>query len=255
MWRKNRVVLGVLVLAFVIYQYGEVIFANIYEVVSRDTEWFYEEEDEEIGVEEENATAKLANEEEITVIIDPGHGGDDPGMVGINQALEKDINLEIALKVYDLLMDSGYSVLLTRDDEYGMDETGEMSKVEDLDARVTLMNETAPELVVSIHQNSYTSESIHGAQVFYYTNSSEGAIAAEILQDALLAVDPDNTRKIEANDTYYLLKKTEVPTIIVECGFLSNANEADKLIDEEYQQSLAEAITSGIIEYLERSML
>lgn len=252
MWRKNGIVLGVFALVFVVYQYGGYVFENISEVISSSITTNVE------GAEEENGQALETMEEEseeIAVVIDPGHGGSDPGMVGINQALEKDINLEVSLKIYDLLIEAGYQVLLTREEDTGMDESGEMSKVEDLDARVSLMNETNPQLVVSIHQNSYSSESIHGAQVFYYTNSSEGAVAAQILQDALLAVDPDNTRQIKANDTYYLLKKTEVPTIIVECGFLSNASEADKLIEDTYQQELAEAITSGIIEYLEGNVL
>ncbi len=258
MWRKNYVILGILVLALVIYQYGDYIFNNISEVLSEYATVEVEEMEIENGayisaeeIEDAEGVEGMEEQASVAVVLDPGHGGSDPGMVGINQALEKDINLEVALKVYDLLVESGVEVILTRDDENGMDPTGEMSKVEDLDARVSLMNETDPELVVSIHQNSYSSESIHGAQVFYYASSQEGAIAAQVLQEALLAVDPDNTRQIEANDTYYLLKKTEVTTIIVECGFLSNANEADKLIDDEYQQELAEAIASGIIEYLE----
>lgn len=189
--------------------------------------------------------------EEVTVIIDPGHGGSDPGKVGINQALEKDINLQIGWKVYDSLTTLGYGVLMTREDDNGMDESGEMSKVEDLEARVTLINDTTPELVVSIHQNSYSSESVSGAQVFYYTNSSEGEVAAQLLQEALLEVDSDNTRQIKDNDTYYLLKRTQVPTVIVECGFLSNASEADKLIEDSYQQEIAEAIVRGIVAYLE----
>lgn len=267
MWRKNYIILGILVLALIVYRYGTSLFDDVSHVLSSKLSTQIEEMEIENQTYTETGEAELFTEAEeaesfteaesgeVQVILDPGHGGDDPGMVGINQALEKDINLEVALKVYDLLVESGYSVLMTREDENGMDPTGEMSKVEDLDARVELMNETSPELVVSIHQNSYSSESIHGAQVFYYTNSEEGAVAAQILQDALLAVDPDNTRQIEANDTYYLLKKTEVPTIIVECGFLSNASEADKLIDEEYQQGLAEAIASGIIEYLGGTVL
>lgn len=251
MWKKKGMVLGILVLTLVIYQYGASIFANMSAVISSRVTTNVEgveAENEEVSQEE---SEEVESSESVSVIIDPGHGGDDPGKVGINQALEKDINLEIGLKVYDLLIAEGYSVIMTHNDTYGMDETGEMSKTEDLEARVSLINETQPELVVSIHQNSYSSESVHGAQVFYYANSLEGAQVAQILQDALLAVDPDNTRQIEANDTYYLLKKTEVPTVIVECGFLSNAAEADKLIEEDYQQELAEAITSGIIEYLE----
>lgn len=102
-------------------------------------------------------------------------------------------------------------------------------------------------MVVSIHQNSYHEEGIHGAQVFYYSHSSDGEKAAVIMQKALLAVDSDNTRQAKANDTYYILKRTEVPTVIVECGFLSNNEEAEKLVTKEYQQLLAEAIIVFLI--------
>ncbi len=249
MWKKNGVILGVLLLAVVIYQYGAYIFGHISEVISSRITTNVE------GVEDENLAMQEILEEEVDIILDPGHGGSDPGVVGINQALEAEINLAIGFKVYDLLTAKGYSVALTREDENGMEMSGEWSKVGDLAARVTMINETTPKLVVSIHQNSYSDESISGAQVFYYTNSIEGMEAAQIMQDAFLAVEPDNTRQIKANDTYYLLNKTEVPTIIVECGFLSNASDADKLIEDSYQQEVAEAIASGIIEYLEESVL
>ena len=112
--------------------------------------------------------------------------------------------------------------------------------------RVKLINDTAPDLAVSIHQNSYSGEEVHGAQVFYYTHSADGEKLAEIMQKALLSVDRDNHRKAKADSTYYLLRRTEVPTIIVECGFLSNYEEAEKLVDEKYQKQLAKAIVKGI---------
>lgn len=235
MWKRNGMILGILVMAIVIYHYGEPLFDNIKEVIS-------------ISVIKQEET-------QVLVILDPGHGGADPGVVGINDVLEKDINLEISLQVYDILTELGYEVLLTRSEDSGMDATGEMSKVEDLAARVSLINETKPELAVSIHQNSYSDESVNGAQVFYYTGSEEGEMAAQILQEALWEMNEDSMRQIKANDTYYLLNKTEVPTIIVECGFLSNVEEAQKLSEEEYQAMIAEAIASGIIEYLEGSVL
>lgn len=186
------------------------------------------------------------------VVIDAGHGDADPGKVGVNNALEKDINLKIAEIVEEKLTEKGYEVVMTRDkDEMLADPGSTNKKIQDMKARVELINEKAPALALSIHQNSYHDGSIHGAQVFYYSHSDEGENAAKILQGALLEVDPENTRQAKANDSYYLLKRTEVPTIIVECGFLSNAEEAEKLVDEEYQQRLADAITQGIIEYLE----
>ena len=114
-------------------------------------------------------------------------------------------------------------------------------------ARVELINKTMPAMAVSIHQNSYQEAEIHGAQVFYYSHSQDGKRMAETMQRALLMADEENTRQAKGNDTYYLLKRTEVPTIIVECGFLSNPQEAEKLTEDGYQKKLAQAITSGII--------
>jgi len=182
-----------------------------------------------------------------TVVIDSGHGGNDPGKIGINDAKEKDINLQIAQKVKMLLEEKGIKVVMTREDDSTLaKETDTNKKVQDMKARVELINNTAPDIAVSIHQNSYQDASVHGAQVFYYTHSEEGEKAATIMQKALLAVDKDNHRQAKEDNTYYLLKRTEVPTIIVECGFLSNPEEADKLVTEDYQQQIAEAIVQGI---------
>lgn len=124
------------------------------------------------------------------------------------------------------------------------------TKAADMKERVRIINEEAPQLAVSIHQNSYQDAVVHGAQVFYYSGSLEGENAAKVMQSALLAVDEDNTRQAKANDTYYLLKRTEVPTIIVECGFLSNDEDAKNLCDEKYQDKVAKAICEGILEII-----
>ena len=131
------------------------------------------------------------------------------------------------------------------------DERLAENQVEDLKARTALVNKEKPDLVVSIHQNSYHEESVSGAQVFYYTDSEQSKRAAELIQEALQEMDPENTKQAKGNNTYYILKKTEVPVVITECGFLSNYEEADKLADGEYQQELAEAVVKGILRYLE----
>lgn len=185
--------------------------------------------------------------EKTTIIIDPGHGSADPGKVGINKALEKDVNLKIAKKVKKLLEKENINVVMTRKDDSMLAKEGDTNKkIQDLKARVQLINDTKPNLVVSIHQNSYHEESIHGAQVFYFAHSKESEKAAVSMQESLLSVDPENKRQAKPNETYYLLKRTEVPTIIVECGFLSNQKEADLLITKEYQEKLADAIYNGI---------
>jgi N-acetylmuramoyl-L-alanine amidase CwlD len=182
-----------------------------------------------------------------TVVIDAGHGGSDPGKVGINKAEEKEINLKIAKKVKKILEKKGVKVVMTREEDTMLSKNGNGSqKVQDMKERVKLINNTKPEFAVSIHQNSYHDEAIHGAQVFYYKHSAEGEQHASIMQKALLSIDKENRRQAKADDTYYLLKRTEVPTIIVECGFLSNHEEAEKLVTDEYQQQVAEAIVKGI---------
>lgn len=184
---------------------------------------------------------------ENTVVIDAGHGGADPGKVGINKAEEKDINLKIAKKVKKLLEKKGVKVVMTREEDAMLSKNSNGSqKVQDMKERVKLINDTTPEFAVSIHQNSYHEEAIHGAQVFYYKHSAEGEQLAAVMQKALLSIDKENRRQAKADDTYYLLKRTEVPTIIVECGFLSNHEEAEKLVSDEYQQQVAEAIVKGI---------
>lgn len=200
-------------------------------------------------------TGKNVRTKQPCVVIDAGHGGEDPGKVGINGALEKDINLEIALLLKDYLESNDVKVVLTREDGEGLnDANASNKKVQDMKRRIALIEEASPILTVSIHQNSYPEEYVHGAQVFYYSGSTEGQKLAERIQKQLVKkADPENKRQIKANDSYYLLKKTKTPIVIVECGFLSNREESEKLCQEEYQESLAWAIHIGIMQYLNES--
>ncbi|MBR1691542.1 MAG: N-acetylmuramoyl-L-alanine amidase [Lachnospiraceae bacterium] len=190
--------------------------------------------------------------EKSIVVIDAGHGGIDPGKIGINQAKEKDINLQIALRVRTLLEQNDIEVVMTRERDEGLYEEGASNKkVQDMKRRIERIAKAAAPLTVSIHQNSYSDERIHGAQVFYYTSSTEGKAAALLMQQQLAeGLDPDNRRQAKANDSYYLLKKSPTPAIIVECGFLSNYEEAQKLTQEKYQEQVAFQITLGILRYL-----
>ena len=192
------------------------------------------------------------NGEKKTVVVDPGHGGMDPGKIGINDVEEKEINLEISLMLRDKLEKQGIQVVMTRETDQGLyDEDSSNKKVQDLQRRVDLIHEEQPVCVVSIHQNSYPDASVKGAQVFYYEDSTEGKKLAEELQNALIAqVDPENHRQAKGNTTYYLLERTDVPLVICECGFLSNPEEAELLTDQAYQETLTDAIVSGILEYL-----
>lgn len=188
------------------------------------------------------------------IIIDPGHGGVDPGKVGINGALEKDINLQMAYILKEQLEAEGFYVILTRtSDVISGNENGDVTKVQDLQNRIRLIAEEDPLMVISIHQNSYPQESVCGAQVFYYETSEEARLLAECIQRQLiLAADDGNHRQAKGNTSYFLLKKTSVTTVIVECGFLSNWREATLLQQEDYQRLMTGAIVDGILEYLGR---
>lgn len=188
------------------------------------------------------------------VVIDAGHGGADPGKVGVDGSLEKDINLKIAKKLAAFLTAADVDVVLTRETDAGLyDENISNKKVQDMKNRVALIEEKRPALTVSIHQNSYHEEYVHGAQVFYYGGSQESKALAERIQQVLAAeIDPDNARQAKANDSYYLLKKTSTPIVIVECGFLSNYEEAQKLSSELYQEKTAWAIHLAVLNYLNK---
>lgn len=186
------------------------------------------------------------------VVIDAGHGGDDPGKIGVNKALEKDVNLAIAKKVKVCLEKKAIHVVMTRSDEHGLyDENTKNHKVQDMQRRCGKIDEAKPDAAVSIHQNSYSAESVKGAQVFYYGQSGDGKKLAESIQKQMAdTLGGENHRQAKANESYYLLKKTSVPTVIVECGFLSNWEEAKLLVTEEYQDKVAKAVCEGILKYL-----
>lgn len=203
---------------------------------------------EYVSVLKENGTKETRH----TIVIDPGHGGNDPGKVAINSALEKDVNLAIALKLKKYLEQEDMEVVMTRQEDKGLyEETDSNKKVHDMKNRLAIMEGAKPALVVSVHQNSYPEESVSGVQVFYYRDSAEGKRAALLMQEQMIAtLQPAKEREAKENSTYYILKKTTVPTIIVECGFLSNREEADRLTSEDYQERVAWAIHLGIMRYI-----
>lgn len=185
------------------------------------------------------------------VVIDPGHGGFDPGKVGAANSLEKDINLSIAKLVKTELAASGYTVYMTREEDVALCEGNERSKkLTDMQNRVALIEEKSPRLTVSIHQNSY-SAGTKGAQVFYYSGSGEGKELAAIIQESIRdAVGDDNHRVEKANDSYYMLRKVSSPLVIVECGFLSNPEEEALLLEPAYQKKMAHGICEGVEKFL-----
>ncbi len=203
---------------------------------------------------ETESTSASDNPSEMTsfcIVIDAGHGGADPGKVGVTNLLEKDINLSIALLLAERLKADGISIILTRETDIDLSNGASNLKSADMRNRCQLITDAAPIFTISIHQNSYPSESVTGAQVFYFTQSIEGQELAHTLQNSLITnLDPTNKRQPKANDSYYLLKKTPTPTVIVECGFLSSPAESALLATPEYQEKVVHAIYLGIIEYL-----
>lgn len=180
------------------------------------------------------------------IMIDAGHGGWDPGKVGNENTLEKDINLQIAQKLQMYLEQAGSIVILSRLDDTALGE----KKGSDMHSRADIANTSNADIFVSIHQNSYPNESVRGAQVFYYENSEKSRLLAESIQNELVRfVDPNNKRGVESNSNYYVLKRTTIPAVIVESGFLSNNAERLQLMDENYQERIAWGIYLGIVNY------
>ena len=208
------------------------------------------------GVQFIHAENGSGEKKKYIVCVDPGHGGTDPGKVGINGQLEKDINLENTKKLKTYLEASDVTVVLTRDKDMGLYSSGDAhKKMADMRKRCQLIEEVKPDLVISIHQNSYHEEAIRGGQVFYYKTSVRGKKLAQILQGRFDYVLGDaNKRQAKANDNYYLLLHVKEPIIIAECGFLSNWEEAEKLETKEYQDRLAWTLHMGIMEYLNQEI-
>lgn len=193
-----------------------------------------------------------------TVIIDSGHGGVDPGKIGVNKILEKDINLEIALKLEEKLKSQGFNVVMTRVSDEGLyPADASNKKMADMRRRCQIVNNTYAKhpdaMLVSIHQNSFTSESVHGAQVFYYINSDKAKEFATIMQEKLNEnININNIKQAKENTNYYLLLHTGCPAVIVECGFLSNWKDANNLATFEYQERIATVIYEGILKCMEQ---
>ena len=192
-------------------------------------------------------------EHKTRVIIDPGHGGEDGGAV-VGNILEKNINLDISRDTADLLRLMGFDVSMTRSNDNALTDEGEdvkKRKYNDMRLRLSMYNSSPDNVIISIHQNKFSNASSKGAQVFYSPNNDLSARLAEsIRQSTVSQLQPDNSRECKAaGKEIYLLKNTDNPAVIVECGFLSNSQERQKLLDTEYQKQLALAVVTGFLDY------
>ena len=198
-------------------------------------------------------TAQQKND--ITVIVDAGHGGFDGGAVAGDGTVEKDINLSIALKLGEMLSVIGYNVVYTRTTDTGTDDLDDDNissrKKSDLNNRLELMYGFSDAVFVSIHLNKFTSGSAKGAQVFYSPNNELSKTLGESIQSSVISlVQPENKRVCKkAGKDIYLLNEAPLSAVIVECGFLSNSEELVLLKDEEYQFKMAFAVLDGILKY------
>ena len=202
------------------------------------------------------ASAAL-NENKKIIVIDPGHGGEDGGTCGRSGALEKDINLDISLILAGLFEDSGYKVVLTRDGDYSIGdrelETVVKRKAADIKKRTEICNSSGADMVISIHQNYFEQSKYFGTQVFYGANNDSEELAESIQLRVREDTQPENSREVKpGGEGIYLLRNAVPPSVIVECGFLSNAEEEKRLSDYDYQRKLAYSIFLGAVEYLHK---
>lgn len=191
------------------------------------------------------------------VIIDAGHGGEDVGAIGVNGVYEKDLNLQFAFTLGEMLLNEGYDVFYTRTQDkllYTEEENIKgMRKIYDLKNRAQIVNEKMPSMFISIHMNYFSEEKYSGFEVYYRKSDSQSQrLAYDIADEVKHGVDNSNKRTPKEGEDIYLLKNTTCPAVLLECGFISNAKECEKLCQKEYQKQLCFSIVCGMIKYESR---
>lgn len=193
---------------------------------------------------------------ETVIIIDAGHGGEDGGAVAADGTVEKDINLQISIRLNEILSAFGYKTRMIRNEDISVHnndaKTTRERKISDIHNRAAVMDEYEKCIYVSIHQNKFESDGIWGAQTFYSPNDDVSEILADFIQKSIHTnIQPKNNRVIKKSGTnIYVLYNATKPAVMVECGFVSNQNELKQLKDSNYQSQLAYSISYGIINYL-----
>ena len=210
--------------------------------------------DQKIQIESQTETKETDTvpSRNYTVVIDPGHGGTDPGSIGYKTKVhESDLNLKLSLMLKDKLEKAGINVVMTRNTEKAMLEgSGRKWKKDDMELRKELIKSIRPNMVISLHQNSFTNHSFRGAQVFYDKTSDISKQIAEYIQEQFKS-DLDKSIKATSPGDYFMLKCSAAPSVIVECGFLSNEEDEKLLQDENYQVKIIDCIYKGIVKFLQ----
>lgn len=189
-----------------------------------------------------------------TIVIDAGHGGEDGGAVSESGVLEKDINLSISNDTSALFYLLGFDVTQTRKTDIALDngeDTIRKRKVSDMKKRLEIFNSSKENTIISIHQNKFSESKYHGTQIFYSPNNPKSKQLADSIKYSVKGLlQPDNERECKKADSgIYLLKNTNNPAVIVECGFISNGEECKNLLDSQYQKQMAFSITAGFLSY------
>lgn len=218
-----------------------------------------------IGIRQVSAVPAFSNgvlqSTQPVIVIDPGHGGMDGGAVGVDNIIEKDINLSLSLCLADFFRLSGYQVVMTRETDCSIHDEGisgaRNQKVSDMHNRLAIMNQYPDGIVLCIHQNQFSQSKYSGGQVFYGTQRSEESsrLAQSIQANLKNMLQTDNNREIkEAYDTLYLMRNALSTAVLVECGFLSNPEEAHLLIQPEYQRKMAFVIYTSTLQFLQEEI-
>lgn len=195
----------------------------------------------------------LRNDRRHTVIIDPGHGGVDGGATSCSGVLESKINLDIALRLNDLMNLLGLKTIMIRDTDrsvYTKGETIGQKKISDLQERVRIINETENAILISIHQNTFSDEKYWGSQVFYANTDGSKDLAQQIQEQIKVCIAPDNNRRIKKSSGVYVMEHIRCTGVLLECGFLSNSKEESMLRDNEYQKMLCAVLGGVFAQYL-----
>jgi N-acetylmuramoyl-L-alanine amidase len=188
-----------------------------------------------------------------TIIVDPGHGGEDPGKVGPSGVYEKDINLAVARKLYMLLCEGGAEVIMTRDEDQALsngENTIRQRKHADLQNRVDLARSTNADLYIALHCNAFPQSKWNGAQTFYAPNIQGSKELAELIQEELVSYLGNTSRKSKSDTTSLIFKETVIPIVNIEMGFLSNPHEEQLLQESTYQDKIVWSVYSGVVRYL-----
>ncbi len=195
---------------------------------------------------------------EKIIILDAGHGGEDPGAVGENKLYEKDLNLQITLEIGKTFEEKGYIVVYTRTDDrllYKEEENVKgIRKISDLKNRCEIAERYPESIFISIHMNSFGSSKYSGLQVYYSENNEKSRGLADSIQNRVITdLQSTNNRVIKPGKDMYILENVKNTAVLIECGFMTNPEECKKLSEKEYQKQLSFSIVCGIIEYIEKS--